>query len=273
MRSVLSSRVLPLSELTYFSPLPFIMRLRPGTRNSRVPMIWPQPISSVHLNGGQSVVHKATKTCTDSHRPFSDSNSLTELAKLTRPYPGVPTCTDGHKRGRRIAASASVNTILNRTGVRYLVLLRESLSSQNTPFAKLVRSVGDVPAMVGGSVKPQLGPSYDRPYRANRKLSTDELGELVDCYRRGSLASELAERFGIHRQTVVAHLKREGVTVRPQVKLTAPIVSEAVELYAEGWSTAAIGKKYGVDASTVGDALKRVGVRLRGPVADRWNKR
>jgi lambda repressor-like predicted transcriptional regulator len=154
-----------------------------------------------------------------------------------------------------------------------LVLLRESLSSQNTPFAKLVRSVGDEPVMVGGSAKPQVKPLEDRPYRANRKLSTDELAELVECYRRGSLASELAERYGIHRQTVIAHLKREGVTVRPQVKLTAPMVEQAAELYAEGWSTAAIGKKYGVDASTVGDALRRVGVTLRGPVADRWSTR
>jgi transposase len=113
--------------------------------------------------------------------------------------------------------------------------------------------------MVVGSVTPQVKPLADRPYRANRKLSTDKLGELVDRYRRGALASELAERFGIHRQTVVAHLKREGVTVRPQVKLTASMVEQAAALYASGLSTAAIGKKYGVDASTVGDALKRVG--------------
>jgi DNA-binding XRE family transcriptional regulator len=106
-----------------------------------------------------------------------------------------------------------------------LVLLRESLSSQNTPFAKLVRSVGDKPAAVDGSVKPQFKPLADRPYRANRKLSSDELAELVDCYRHGALASELAEQYGIHRQTVIAHLKREGVAVRPQVKLTTPMTS------------------------------------------------
>lgn len=151
------------------------------------------------------------------------------------------------------------------------MLLRESLSSQNTPFAKLVRSVGDEPVTVVESAKPQVKPSDVRPYRANRKLNAHDLEELVDCYRRGTLASELAERFGIHRQTVVAHLKREGVAIRPQVKLTAPVVEQAVELYAEGWSTAAIGKKYGVDASTVGDALRRAKVTLRGPVADRWS--
>ncbi|MEV0707372.1 hypothetical protein [Nocardia aurea] len=80
---------------------------------------------------------------------------------------------------------------------------------------------------------------------------------------------KLAEQYGLHRNTVEAHLRRAGVAKRPMVKMTPRLVERATELYIEEfWTTARIGKEIGVDASTVAKALKRAGVKMRPPVAE-----
>ena len=106
----------------------------------------------------------------------------------------------------------------------------------------------------------------------NRKLSPAERAQLTEQYRDGMSALGLARQFKMDRHTVAAHLGREGVVIRPQLKMTSRLVGRAKELYAEGQSLAAIGNQLGIEASTVGKALKRAGVKLRPPVADRWRK-
>ncbi|UGQ56905.1 helix-turn-helix domain-containing protein [Rhodococcus pyridinivorans] len=110
--------------------------------------------------------------------------------------------------------------------------------------------------------------SVSRP-RANRKLERDEIEALVRRYREGATVYELAEEFGMHRQTVSAHLHREGVTLRSRVRMTPQLLARAIELYKAGWSTVQIGKELGVGTSTVGKALKRAGVQMRPAVAER----
>ena len=150
------------------------------------------------------------------------------------------------------------------------VLLREALSSKNTPFAKLIRSgQGDLSGDVGLAF-PQVNEVDPHKYRMNRKLSPAERAKLAEQYRIGTSALDLARQFKMHRHTVAAHLEREGVAVRPQLKMTPRLLEQAKQLYAEGQSLAGIGKQLGVEASTVGKALKRSGETLRPPVADRW---
>jgi DNA-binding CsgD family transcriptional regulator len=77
-------------------------------------------------------------------------------------------------------------------------------------------------------------------------------------------ALELARQYGIHRHTVVKHLKRDGVAVRGgQTKMTPDMIERTKRLYADGQSLAGIGEQLGVDASTVHKALKRAGVKMR----------
>ncbi|MBF6097827.1 helix-turn-helix domain containing protein [Nocardia cyriacigeorgica] len=111
--------------------------------------------------------------------------------------------------------------------------------------------------------------SVPRP-RANRKLEGHEIEALVRRYREGATVYELAEEFGMHRQTVSAHLHREGVTLRARVRMTPQLLARATELYEAGWSTVQIGKELGLGTSTVGKSLKRSGVAMRSPVAERW---
>jgi DNA-binding CsgD family transcriptional regulator len=103
----------------------------------------------------------------------------------------------------------------------------------------------------------------------NRKLNPGEQAELVALYRAGASMLELSRKFETHRNTVVAHLRRAGVEIRPQRKMTPELVAQATALYGNGHSLAEIGRMFGLEASTIGKALKRAGVQLRPPVADR----
>ncbi|WP_322613876.1 helix-turn-helix domain-containing protein [Dermacoccus abyssi] len=70
--------------------------------------------------------------------------------------------------------------------------------------------------------------------------------------------------FGIHRRTVVIHLKRQGVPLRRD-GLPARHIKAAVRLYEEGWSLARIATKFGTTARTVRTRLLEEGVEMRKP--------
>ncbi len=139
----------------------------------------------------------------------------------------------------------------------FLVLLREAISNQRSSFRRLVDEVGVVPTAPGGirMTATRHSPAALRP---NHKLMPAEISKLVDTYRRGATVFELAEQFGIHRQTVSAHLHREGVAMRSRTRMTPRLVTHATELYEAGWSTIQIGKELGLGPSTVGRYLTRL---------------
>ena len=103
---------------------------------------------------------------------------------------------------------------------------------------------------------------YARERRVLRKLSDDEIADLVRRYRDGASTYELAERFGVHRVTVSAHLHRQGAKMRG-TSLTAEQVDQEVRLYQDGWSTARIGRHLDFNGDTVWLALRARGVRMR----------
>ena len=107
-------------------------------------------------------------------------------------------------------------------------------------------------------------------HQPNRKLKPAEVEELVRCYEAGASMSVLAKDLDMHFQTVRAHLRRHGVTLRSeQPAVSAEAIDEAVALYAQGWSTYRLGERYEVDRSTVGKALRRAGVALRSSAGSR----
>jgi DNA-directed RNA polymerase specialized sigma24 family protein len=83
--------------------------------------------------------------------------------------------------------------------------------------------------------------------------------------------AELAQKFECHRHTIMRHLQKAGVQLRPQKMMTAELVTQAATLYAQDHTLEDIGELLGLEASTIGKALKRSGVTLRPPVADRWH--
>ena len=102
----------------------------------------------------------------------------------------------------------------------------------------------------------------DRVVRHARRLRSHQLDVLIDAYQSGATVYELAERFGISRQTVSEHLHRQGVRLRLQ-GLSPSQIEVAVEMYGQGLSLAKIAAQLGVHAGTVHKRLRERGVRMR----------
>jgi len=97
-----------------------------------------------------------------------------------------------------------------------------------------------------------------RRQKAPRRLSHEEILELVRAYREGLTVYELATQFGIHRETVSGVLEGEGVPRRGR-PLTPAQIERAASLYENGWSLAQVGAELKCDPSTVWRALRRHG--------------
>ncbi|WP_280208174.1 recombinase zinc beta ribbon domain-containing protein [Nocardia cyriacigeorgica] len=98
--------------------------------------------------------------------------------------------------------------------------------------------------------------------RRLRRLNEAERAALAQDYLGGKTVYELAEMYGISRDTVGKHLKRMGVGMRMQ-RLSEEQIDETVRLYGEGWSAQRIGDKLGVYPQTVRRRLLERGVRMR----------
>jgi DNA invertase Pin-like site-specific DNA recombinase len=96
-----------------------------------------------------------------------------------------------------------------------------------------------------------------------RRLTPDELQQVLELDRLGKSTYTLARQFGTDRHTTTRHLRRGGVTLRSRQKLTPELAEQAKQLYADNYSLAAIGKQVGLTPTAVSDALKRAGVQRR----------
>ncbi len=85
-------------------------------------------------------------------------------------------------------------------------------------------------------------------------LTASEVDRLVDDYLDGATVNELADRYGVHRATVSAHLTRRGVT-RRQPGLGVEEAAEAVKVHLGGVSMRAVAQSMGVDRKAVRRAL------------------
>jgi len=103
-----------------------------------------------------------------------------------------------------------------------------------------------------------------KPYMTVRRISAEEVQDLVVKYEAGATVNELAKYFGIHRTTVSAELHRQGVAIRG-VGLTGQQIGESVLLYDQGWSVAKIGRYFDVDGMTVWRSLRQIGIRMLSP--------
>lgn len=90
-------------------------------------------------------------------------------------------------------------------------------------------------------------------------LAAAEVDHLVSDYEAGAGVQELADKYGIHRATVFAHLRRREVP-RRRPGLSDHEQAEAVRLSRDGMSMRAIGRQMGVDRKAVRVALVDAGV-------------
>ncbi len=124
------------------------------------------------------------------------------------------------------------------------------------------RSVGLRAAIHAGRLfkTPDATPNArQRPWRA-RQLTNEQVSALVQAYRTGDSTYQLAERFGITRETVAAHLRRAGVPTRglERIELTDGERATAQRLWDEGVSYHQIGITLGVSERVVSRTLRKV---------------
>ena len=81
-------------------------------------------------------------------------------------------------------------------------------------------------------------------------------------YQQGAKQAELADRFGMHRRTIAAHLDCAGV-LRRCAGWDDTILAEAAALYGSGASLLDVGRRFGVDAKTVANRFSRAGIGTR----------
>ena len=92
-------------------------------------------------------------------------------------------------------------------------------------------------------------------------LTKAGIDSLVADYQAGAGVGELARRYGIHRSTVTAHLRRRNLPQR-QTGLNTDQQAEAVRLYRDGLSLRAISRRMGVDRKAVRASLASVNLLI-----------
>jgi uncharacterized protein (DUF433 family) len=118
---------------------------------------------------------------------------------------------------------------------------------------------------LGGQTSEDTDPEPIEVARQHQvRLSPARVDELALAYQRGATVQELVEQFGVHRTTVLNHLKRRDVARRANIrKLTDEQVQEAARYYRAGNSLVTTGKRFGVDGTTIARELRQVGVGVR----------
>jgi predicted DNA binding protein len=96
-----------------------------------------------------------------------------------------------------------------------------------------------------------------------RRLTDSDIDALVGAYQAGSTIEMLANTFGVHRTTAIAHLERRGISRRSPRKLTDEMVTGAEQRYTGGETLAEIAASLGIAPSTLTRELQLAGVTIR----------
>ena len=103
-------------------------------------------------------------------------------------------------------------------------------------------------------VSDSRGPLVRRIETVQTLLTASEIDSLVGDYLAGATVQELAEKYGIHRATVFAHLRHRN-TPRRVPGLDVDERAEVVRLFRGGVSMRAIARRLGVGRQAVRAAL------------------
>jgi len=131
-----------------------------------------------------------------------------------------------------------------------VVHLTDALYNPSTPVSRLFDGFrrGD---FTGGKPRERT-PAKHRQFR---RLSPSDVDQLVREYCDGlGSVYELADRWGVHRNTIAKHLKSRGLELG-RLSLSSDEIRRAFELQAQGLSFNAIGRAIGKDPKTVKAAL------------------
>ena len=168
-----------------------------------------------------------------------------------------------------MAAIQSVSFVANSTSpVRAARIAAGPLAGTNrNKFSKqkslVSRLAASQPALTSTATDRRRQPAV-RQRQAQRRLTAEQVQQLVAEYENGASVQDLASHWGIHRTTVAAQLRQAGVRLRRQ-GVPDRLLDEAIRLYNDGWSCQRLADRYGCNATTVWKVLQQAGVKLRAP--------
>ena len=175
------------------------------------------------------------------------------VSHLRRPPPKPRSTTKSQsKRPGKPAGSSALGCLSSTFG--------NSAPKTKTLVNRLDRGVYEVSRRPQDTApKDDRGPVVRTVETAQTFLTAAEVDALVGDYLAGMSVKALAERYGIHRATVFAHLRRRNVPSR-RPGLGIDEKAEAVRLARAGVSMRAIGRRMGVDRKAVRAALVEAGL-------------
>ena len=90
-----------------------------------------------------------------------------------------------------------------------------------------------------------------RGREAGRRLTVEEVDRLVEAHAAGATAGALGRELGVHRSTVVLHLRRRGVPPVVQPRMSEDEVVQAARLRESGLTLAEVSAKLGWSVTAI----------------------
>jgi len=104
-----------------------------------------------------------------------------------------------------------------------------------------------------------------------KRFSQEEAAQIACAYQNGKSTNELARKYGCHRKTISAQLKKQGIEVSLNKYKTEEEVRRIVSLYEKGSTIEEIANRHEVSTATINRLLheNRVSIRSRWDYARR----
>ena len=97
-----------------------------------------------------------------------------------------------------------------------------------------------------------------------RRLTSNEIDDLLVEYVNGERVLDLASRFGVSKSTVLHRVAAAGLPMRSKARgWSSDDLQVAVELYRGGASLASVGDHFSIGSTTVWNRFRAAGVELR----------
>lgn len=96
-----------------------------------------------------------------------------------------------------------------------------------------------------------------------KRLSNNEVLEIISKYKAGKSTYELAKEYGCHRRTISDNLKKQGIKVTNQLMERKGVVELVIQMYSEYIKPADIAKAVGINVDSVRKILKENNVYIR----------
>ncbi len=104
-----------------------------------------------------------------------------------------------------------------------------------------------------------LPPPVVRPRQLSRRLSAEQITNMITDYQAGLSSRQVADRYDISKQSALKILRQHQVT-RPRSRITDERVYKAKALFDQGLSVAKAANKLGIPATTLTRAFRKRGL-------------